>query len=108
MAHQPGRSWTILGQDPSVRDAAGRVLTAKVIVPNEQLSAGPRGYRVQVVDYDASSNRMYAPLDPAAMGTVAEPRDPFAAPRLPVPGRRPSAKEAARHNARLLGDPRFH
>ncbi len=98
---RPGRTLTIIAQDPTVR-VGGRILTAEVAVPNEALSAGPRGYRVHVVDYDSTTNRMYVPLDPAAMGTVLEPKDPFRSPR--GPGRLP----ARAFNARLLDDPRFH
>ena len=89
----PYRTLTILGQDPNLRSVDGRLLTARVQIPNEEVSAGPRGYRVQVVDYDASASRLYKPLDPAKMGTVADPRDPF---------------EAKQPNARLLDDPQFH
>src|SRR5262245_2880027 len=88
----PTRRLTIFAQDPSLRDRLGRIVTADIEIPNEQLSAGPRGYRVQVVDYDSTSNRMYAALDAARYGSIDEPRDPFAG----VDGKR------------LLADPRFH
>lgn len=97
---QPTRELTIIGQDPSVR-RRGRILTARVRVPVEELGAGPRGYRVQVVDYDASSNRAYKPLPAAAMGTTAAPADPFL--RLTE-----SRLPASQFNARLLGSPHFH
>src|SRR5512134_3704691 len=74
---QPTRELTIIGQDPVVRRRR-RILTAKVRVPSEELGAGPRGYRVHVVDYDASENRLYKPLVSAAMGNGAAPVDPFA------------------------------
>jgi hypothetical protein len=115
MASPPFRSLTILGQDPALRTADGRVVTATIQIPNEELSAGPRGYRVQVVDYDATTSRLYAALDPAKMGTVAEPRDPFAsAPnntRAARNGTGPgngNGKAIAQFNARLLEDPQFH
>jgi hypothetical protein len=101
----PYRSLTILGQDPNLRTADGRVLTARIQIPNEALSAGPRGYRVQVVDYDASASRLYKPIDPATLGTVADPRDPFA---IDAAQTGTSAAAAKRFNARLLDDPRFH
>ena len=88
----PTRRLTIFAQDPSLRDRRGRIVTAAIEIPNEVLIAGPRGYRVQVVDYDSTSNRLYAPLDGAKYGSVDEPRDPFAA----VPG------------ATLLASPAFH
>lgn len=95
---QPTRQLTILGQDPSLSER-GRVITASITIPNEQISAGPRGYRVQIVDYDASTNTMYAPLNASRMGTVDRPLDPFA----------PAGALAAKDfNARLVGDPRFH
>jgi hypothetical protein len=50
---------TVIAQDPSVRKA-GRpqeILMARIAVPAERLVAGPLGYRVQVVDYDASTRR---------------------------------------------------
>jgi hypothetical protein len=56
-ARQPVRYMTIVAQDPSVtRD--GRILTAKVAIPAEDLIPGPMGYRVHVVDYD-STRRAY-------------------------------------------------
>lgn len=68
------RELTIVAQDPSVR-RRGRILTAPVRLPVEQLGAGPRGYRVHVIDYDASSNRLYRPCAGRAMGTIAGPRE---------------------------------
>ena len=53
---QPVRYMTIIAQDPSVT-WGGRILTAKVAVPAEDLIAGPMGYRAHVVDYD--STRQY-------------------------------------------------
>ena len=47
-------------------------------MPNEQLNPGPHGYRVQVIDYDSSLHQMYVPLEPASMGTIDDPLDPFA------------------------------
>lgn len=52
------RKLTIVAQDPSVR-VNGRILTADVTVPAEDLAPGPTGYRVKVVDYDASSDTLY-------------------------------------------------
>ncbi len=95
----PTRRLTILGQDPTLRDRAGRIVTAQVHVPNEQLSAGPRGYRVHVIDYDASADRLYAPLEAEQMGTVDDPVDVFAL---------RDGEPVGAFNARLLGDPRFH
>lgn len=52
---------TILAQDPSVRRRDGQVLTARVPVPSEELEPGPVGHRVQVVDYDATTQTLYRP-----------------------------------------------
>ena len=94
---QPTRIMTILAQDPTLV-VGGRILTASVTIPNEQLSAGPRGYRVQVVDYDASSNRWFVPLEASKFGTILAPRDPYAS----------TSGTKREFNARLLDDPRFH
>src|SRR3970040_1697244 len=51
------RRMTVIAQDPSVRRPDGRVLMARIDVPAEDLLPGPIGYRVQVVDYDASTGR---------------------------------------------------
>jgi len=54
------RQFEIVAQDPSVR-RNGKVLTAKINLPWEDLDAGPMGYAVYVVDYDASAATMYQP-----------------------------------------------
>jgi hypothetical protein len=60
----PVRYMTIIAQDPSVRRRRnGAILTARVAVPAEDLVRGPTGYRVQVVDYDASDRRYYGNYD---------------------------------------------
>jgi hypothetical protein len=41
--------------------ARGKVLMTKVEVPAERLAPGPSGHRVQVIDFDGSSNRFYRP-----------------------------------------------
>ena len=51
---------TIIAQDPSIR-VGGRILTTEVEIPAEELAAGPCGYRVNVVDYDASTDTLYTP-----------------------------------------------
>src|SRR5574342_1145745 len=81
----------VVAQDPSVRDRSGAILTSEVDVPAEELAPGPRGYRVQVVDYDASTRRLYPPLDPAD-GEQAWIRRP----------------EASVSDSVILEDPRFH
>ncbi len=53
------RRMTVVAQDPSVRRSANRILMATIDVPAEDLMPGPIGYRVQVVDYDASAGRFH-------------------------------------------------
>jgi hypothetical protein len=53
----PGnRRISVIAQDPGVR-RKGRILMAEIEIPVETLMAGPVGYRVQVVDYDSSTDR---------------------------------------------------
>lgn len=69
------RELEILAQDPSVLDESGRPLVAKVRVPYERLEPGPRGHRVHVVDYDATSGRLlHQPTELGEAGLVA-PQD---------------------------------
>src|SRR5262245_11161132 len=54
------REMTVIAQDPSVKGADGRsILMSKVTVPAEILAAGPRGYRIHVVDYDSTTMRYH-------------------------------------------------
>ncbi|HEX4301807.1 MAG TPA: hypothetical protein VHZ78_03385 [Rhizomicrobium sp.] len=57
----PIRQLTVLAQDPSVTGPNGKALTITVPVPSETLAPGPKGYRIQIVDFDSSDNRYYAP-----------------------------------------------
>jgi hypothetical protein len=88
------RRLTVIAQDPSIR-VDGRVLTTEVDIPAEEIAPGPRGYRIQVVDYDASSGVLYQPLEypPLQNGQYL---DPFKEDAL-----RPT-------NETLITDPRFH
>ncbi len=45
----------VLAQDPSVKGLDGNPLLARVLVPADRLEAGPRGHRVRVIDFDAST-----------------------------------------------------
>lgn len=83
------RKLTVVAQDPGLRGPNGAILTAQVEVPYEDLTAGPRGYRVQIVDYDATTGTLYRPL-PAKY--YQNGRDPF----------------AGAGDKTILGDPRFH
>ena len=79
------RPLTVIAQDPGVR-AGGQILTTQLEVPIENLSPGPMGVRLHVIDYDASTGTLYKAL-PRPM----EP-DPY----------------AGEDSERLLTDPRFH
>ncbi|HEY2946329.1 MAG TPA: hypothetical protein VGN09_28110 [Vicinamibacteria bacterium] len=81
----------IIAQDPGVLDRQGRILTARVALPPEYLADGPWGYRVQVIDFDASTDKLYPAhvYQPDPGGAV---HDPFAD---TDPGD-------------LVGDPHFH
>jgi hypothetical protein len=59
----PMRSWTVLAQDPSILGPGGKALTTTVSVPSERLERGPKGFRVHVIDYDASSDTFYRARD---------------------------------------------
>jgi hypothetical protein len=83
---------TIIAKDTTVKVGADRrILRAKVEIPAEELAPGPRGYRVQVIDYDSSSGLLYPPLEyrTLADGTYNDPFDD-------------------EPDVVLLGDPEFH
>lgn len=83
------RRLTIVAQDPSVM-VDGAIVRATIDVPAEKLTEGPSGYRVTVIDYDATANALYKPL---ALGSgLKEDDDPLA---------RATDKE-------LLSDPTLH
>jgi hypothetical protein len=84
---------TIIAQDPGVRVNQGgkeRMLRARVEVPAERWALGPWGYRVHVIDYDATSDRLWKPYPYESEGDLMI--DPF-------------VKASDR---RLLTDPQFH
>jgi len=85
---------TIIAQDPTVK-VKGKILTTEVDVPAEDISPGPRGYRVQVIDYDASTGVLYQPLEYPEMQNGCYV-DPF--------------KEIAARSKgdTLVNDPHFH
>jgi|tagenome__1003787_1003787.scaffolds.fasta_scaffold20958470_2 hypothetical protein len=68
------RQFEIVAQDPSVRDRNGKVLTAKINLPSEDLVQGPMGYAFYVVDYDASTGTMYQHEPPALPEPVLAPK----------------------------------
>lgn len=85
---------TIIAQDPSIL-IDGRILTAEVEIPAEELLPGPCGYRVNVVDYDSTTNVLYQPAT-YVLAVNNSYDDPF------------KKKAAAARNEALLRDPRFH
>lgn len=82
---------TIIAKDPSVK-IDGRILTARIEIPAEELSPGPRGYRVQVIDYDSSTGLLYPALEHRILEN-GDYNDPFA--------------DEPDDDA-LVGDPGFH
>jgi hypothetical protein len=72
------RSFTIVAQDPEIKDSDGNILTATVQIPAETVAPGPCGYRVHVIDYDSSTATHYIPL--AYQKRQAEYVDPFQKP----------------------------
>jgi hypothetical protein len=81
-----------VAQDPSIKGADGRILTASVSIPAEDFAPGPSGYRVQVIDYDSSTGTHYMPLVYPAVNNGAY-RDPF---------------EKVKTDKDILDDPNFH
>lgn len=57
----PMRTWTVLAQDPAVLGPNGKALTTQVMVPAERIEAGPKGHRIDVIDYDATRDVYYRP-----------------------------------------------
>ena len=76
MAYYPTRRVTVIARDPSVQ-VRGALLRSSVEIPNEELQAGPRGYRVHVVDYDSSTGTLYRTLTKPANRTDGPPHDTF-------------------------------
>lgn len=53
------RRMSVIAQDPTIRRPDGSILMAQIDVPAEELDPGPIGYRVQIVDYDASTGKYH-------------------------------------------------
>jgi len=83
------RRMSIIAQDPSIRRKDGTILMAQIDIPAEDLIPGPMGYRVQVVDYDASTGRYN--------GAHALPASPDEEPKAWAAG-----------SPKIVGDFRFH
>src|SRR5512133_3937402 len=95
------RSLTIIAQDPSVA-FRGKMLTTELTVPAEELLPGPCGYRINVVDYDSSTNTLYKPM---VYGRSSDGKygDPFE-----FKARGSSSSRVGKvHDQKLLQDPRF-
>jgi len=96
------RTLTVIAQDPSVK-FRGQMLTTELTVPAEELAAGPCGYRVNVIDYDASTGTLYKPMSYGG-SLDGKYEDPFASKR----SGRTSLQARRDRDRRLLQDPRFH
>lgn len=91
---------TIIAQDPSVKvlrtnpetnEEEEVILTTQVEIPAEGLAPGPRGYRIQIIDYDSSTGILYPPLEYRIL-EQGRYNDPF----------------VDEPDKTLLNDPRFH
>lgn len=103
MADSPRvRKLTILAQDPGVR-FNGRLAFAQVDVPAEDLALGPTGYRVKVVDFDATAQVAYQ-NHVLYQNADGEFIDPFAPPTQ----KKQTPDVMRRYEQRLLGNPNFH
>lgn len=98
----PTRKLTIIAKDPGFRLGGpdGPMVFAQAPVPAEILAKGPIGYRIKVVDYNATERRAYIDRQDYQLPS-GELVDPFA----PGPGE--TLLDPA-YQARLLGDPNFH
>lgn len=76
MPYFPNRRVTIIAQDPSVR-FNGKILRERIEIPNEELLPGPRGYRVQVIDYDSTTRTLYEAMPDPPNRDDGFPEDPF-------------------------------
>lgn len=98
----PTRKLTIIAKDPGFRIGGedGPMAFIQVPVPAEILAKGPIGYRIKVVDYNATERKAY--LDRQSYETLTgELIDPFA------PGAKETLLDKA-YQARLMADPNFH
>jgi len=67
-ARAPTRKMTVIAQDPGVR-RDNKIVTSTIDVPAEDLRVGPMGYRVQVVDFDATRRVFHGSHDlPMSVG----------------------------------------
>ena len=102
MAAMPFRPLTIIAKDPGLRIGGkdGPMAFAQVDVAAEKLAWGPMGYRIKVVDYNATDRVTYKDMQ-AYEDDKGQPVDPF----IPRAG---ETVQDAGYQARLIGDPNFH
>ena len=102
MAAMPFRPLTIIAKDPGLRIGGknGPMAFAQVDVAAEKLAKGPIGYRIKVVDYNATDRVTYQDMQDYE-DAQKQPVDPFA-PREGETWMSPA------YQARLIGDPNFH
>ncbi|MCV3211110.1 hypothetical protein OHD62_31080 [Mesorhizobium sp. YC-39] len=97
---QPVRKLTIIAKDPGLRMGTnGPMVFAQVDVPAEILGPGPTGYRIKVVDYNATERRAYAARQRYQIGDTL--LDPFA----PAEGEVLSDPD---YQSRVIDNPNFH
>ena len=96
------RRLTIIAKDPGLRIGgdAGPMAFARVDVAAEKLAPGPTGYRIKVVDYNATERVAYADRQTyqTAQDKLVDPFEPREGEDLYDRG----------YQARLLADPNFH
>jgi len=69
------RTLTAFGQDPSIT-INGEALTVSLEIPMERLAPGPWGARVHVIDFDATANALYKPVNCGDNDAYAKIKDP--------------------------------
>jgi len=98
----PTRKLTIVAKDPGLRLGGdkGPMAFTQVSLPAEILAKGPTGYRIKVVDYNATDRMAYLDRQEYqdAEGTLLDPFTPKEGEHLLDPA----------YQARLLADPNFH
>ena len=93
------RKLTIIAQDPGLRNANGLIVTTQIDIPDEDLQPGPLGTRVYVLDYDASTDTLYRPLE------LGPGSDPYKTPQFDDTAQ---PEHNDHYNQRLLTSPKFH
>jgi hypothetical protein len=97
------RTLTAIAQDPSIK-FRGKILTTELRIPAEDLLPGPCGYRVNVIDYDSTTNTLYEPMTYGEQDSRGKYVDPFAY----KPNGRASTARKACHDRNLIENPKFH